>query len=356
VIRILDRLVAATFLRHFLLFVLAAPPLLVIGHITENMDDFIDRGLGVAEVAQAYVFMMPMFIKWSFPFAALIAAVFTVHGMTTHHELVAAKAGGISFHRLIVPIVMMGVLLTGAALGLSELEPYGNRIAAALLRDQDPLVSWRTDFVYRSESGLTWQVGRLNASQRRMTSVVIERPAKDGSSGLHVLADAAVWDSIQGWTLQRGYLRTLRADSSEQAVEFDRLIMRGIVERPDELLEAPREPNEMTYAEIDHLAGILERTGADANELLVKREQKLSIPVATLVVLLFGAPLATSNKRGGTAYGIGLSLGTLIVYVLMLKISGAVGAAGAVSPLVAAWLPNAIFCGVAMVLLARVRT
>jgi lipopolysaccharide export system permease protein len=112
----------------------------------------------------------------------------------------------------------------------------------------------------------------------------------------------------------------------------------------------------MTYAEIDHLAGILERTGGNADELLVRREQKLSLAVATLVVLLFGAPLATSNKRGGNAYGIGISLGTVIVYILMLKISGAVGEAGAISPLTAAWLPNFVFFGAALVLLARVRT
>ncbi len=74
------------------------------------------------------------------------------------------------------------------------------------------------------------------------------------------------------------------------------------------------------------------------------------------MVLLFGAPLATSNKRGGTAYGIGLSLGTVIVYILMLKISGAVGEAGAMPPLAAAWLPNVVFFGAALVLLARVRT
>ena len=355
-IRILDRLVAGTFLRHFSVFVIAGPPLLVIGHITENMDDFIDRGLSVAEVAQAYVFMMPMFIKWSFPFAALIAAVFTVHGMTTHRELVAAKAGGLSFHRVIVPIVVMGVLLTGVALALTELEPRGNRIAAAILRNEDPRRSWRSGFVYRSESGMTWQIGRLTAGDGHMSTVVIERPPVDGSNGLHVLAESAVWDSIQGWRLQRGYLRTLTPDSAEQSIQFNRLVMRDMVERPDELLEAPREPDEMTYAEIDHLAGILERTGGNADELLVRREQKLSLAVATLVVLLFGAPLATSNKRGGNAYGIGISLGTVIVYILMLKISGAVGGAGVISPLTAAWLPNFVFFGAALVLLARVRT
>ena len=355
-IRILDRLVAVTFLRHFLVFVIAGPPLLIIGHITENMDDFIDRGLSLAEVAQAYVFMMPMFIKWSFPFAALIASVFTVHGMTTHHELVAAKAGGISFHRVIAPIVVMGVLLTGVALALTELEPRGNRIASAILRNEDPRRSWRSDFVYRSESGLTWQIGRLTAGDGRMSTIVIERPPKDGSNGLHILAESAVWDSVQGWMLQRGYLRTLTPDSAEQSIEFNRLVMRDMVERPDELLEAPREPSEMTYAEIDHLAGILERTGGNADGLLVQREQKLSIAVATLVVLLFGAPLATSSKRGGTAYGIGISLGTVIVYILMLKIAGAVGEAGVIEPLTAAWLPNFVFFGAALVLLARVRT
>ena len=355
-IRILDRLVAWTFLRNFLIFALAGPPLFIIGHVTENMDDYIDRGLTGAEVAQAYVFMLPMFIQWSFPFAALIAAVFTVHAMTTHRELVAAKAGGISFHRVIAPLVMVGVLLTGVALALTELVPRGNRISAAILRNEDPRRSWRSDFVYRSEGGLTWQIGRLSAGERRISNIVLERPPTDGSVGLHVLANGAVWDSIQGWTLQRGFLRTLKADSTEKSMEFDRLVMRDVVERPEELLEAPREPDEMTYAEIDPLAGILQRTGGDAAERLVKREQKLSIPVATLVVLLFGAPLATSNQRGGTAYGIGVSLGTVIVYVLVLKISGAVGEAGAISPLMAAWLPNFVFFGAALVLLARVRT
>ncbi len=132
--------------------------------------------------------------------------------------------------------------------------------------------------------------------------------------------------------------------------------MVGLVERPEELLESPREPEEMTFAEIDHFAKIIQRTGGNAKDLLVKREQKISIAVATLVVILFGGPLATSNKRGGSAYGIGVSLGTVILYLLMFKISGALGEAGAVSAMTAAWLPNALFMTAALVLLVRVRT
>jgi lipopolysaccharide export system permease protein len=134
------------------------------------------------------------------------------------------------------------------------------------------------------------------------------------------------------------------------------MTMPEIVEKPEELLKAPREPDEMTYAEIDDLARIVARTGGNSDELLVRREQKIAIPVATLVIILFGAPLATSNKRGGAAYGIGLSLATVLIYIMMLRISGAFGSAGSLNPMVAAWLPNGVFMGAALVFLARVRT
>ncbi|HSM62057.1 MAG TPA: LptF/LptG family permease [Longimicrobiales bacterium] len=355
-IRILDRLVAGTFLKLFVTFLLASPWLFIVGDLTENLDTYIDRGLTSREVAQAYLYQLPLYLQWSFPIAALIASVFTVHSMTTHSEVVAAKAGGISFHRLVRPILLLGLLLTGVALGLSQIVPIGNRISAQILRDEDPRRSWRTKFVYESENGLTWQIDRLTASDGRMTDVIVEQPASPDAVGIHVIAGSAYWDQSEGWTFQRGYLRRLLPDSTEQTYQFDELKLAGIGERPDELLELPREPEEMTYAEITRMARMIERTGGDARELLTDREEKISIPVATLVVILFGLPLATSSRRGGTAYGIGVSLGTVILYMVLLRLSGALGQAGTVSPQVAGWTPNVVFMAAAIVLLARVRT
>jgi lipopolysaccharide export system permease protein len=355
-IRILDRLVARTFLKLFLIFLAASPPLFILGDITENLDTYLDRGLTRGEVAKAYFFQLPLFIQWSFPIAALVAAVFTIHSMTTHREIVAAKAGGISFHRVARPVLVMGLLLTVVALGLTELVPRSNRIAAQILRDEDPRRSWRADFVYQSENGATWQVGRLDAPEQRMDNVIIEIPPSAGSGGLHVLADAMQYDSVNGWTFARGYLRRFSLDSTQRVYQFERMRMAGLSEAPQELLEAPRKPEEMTYQEVDRLARIIERTGGDPAQLLVKREQKFSIPVATLVVILFGVPLATSTGRGGTAYGIGVSLGTTILYLLLFKVAGALGQAGTMAPFTAAWLPNVIFFAAAVVLLRRVRT
>ncbi|MEM7417705.1 MAG: LptF/LptG family permease [Gemmatimonadota bacterium] len=354
--RILDRLVVRTFLRLFCLVLAAAPPLFVIGDIAENLDQYIDRGLTMGEVMQSYLYQLPLFVQWSFPVAALLATVFTVHSMTTHREIVAAKAGGISFHRLVLPLLLVGVGLTGVALALSEVVPRANRISAQILRSETPGRSWRSDFVYESEDGYTWQVDRLTAADGRVNGLIIERGPEHADGSMHVVAEGARFAENTGWVLAQGYLRTLPNDSTVQTFEFDRLAIPAIAEKPEELLEVPPEPDEMTYAEIDRFADIIQRTGGNANELLVKREQKISIPFTTLVIILFGAPLATSNKRGGAAYGIGLSLATVLIFTMMLRVSGALGEAGAMTPLMAAWLPNAVFFAAGVFFMARVRT
>ena len=354
--RILDRLVIKNFLLLFCLFLLCAPPLFVLGDLAEHLDDYIDRGLSLGEVSMSYVYMYPLFIQWCFPIAALLGAVFTVHWMTTHREIVAAKAGGISFHRLVAPLLIAGILLTGVALALTEVVPRTNKISAQILRSEAPGRSWRSDFVYRSEEGISWQVNRLTASDGRMTDVVIERPVTDDRNGLHLIAEGARFQAEDGWILAQGFMRTLSGDSAETTIEFDRLLMDNLVERPEELLEVPPEPDEMTYAEINHMAAIIQRTGGNANELLVKREQKISIPVTTLIIILFGTPLATSSKRGGAAFGIGLSLATVLLFMMLLRVAGALGEAGAVSPLAAAWIPNMVFALTGLILMIRVRT
>src|SRR5687768_17158205 len=110
--RILDRYVAREFLRLFLLFAIAAPILFVLGDLTDNLDRYMDRGLSMRAVAISYVYQLPLFILYSFPIASLIATIFTVNNMTRHSELSAAKAGGVSFFRLLAPLPVLGVILT----------------------------------------------------------------------------------------------------------------------------------------------------------------------------------------------------------------------------------------------------
>jgi lipopolysaccharide export system permease protein len=356
-IRILDRLVAGSFFRVFLAFVLGAPVLFILGDVTENLSDYLEAGLSMKEVIRAWAFKLPQFIQWSFPIAALVSTVFTIQTMTLHKEIVAAKAGGISFHRLILPILFLGLMLTGVALGLEELVPRTNRRAAEILRQEDIRRIWRTNFVYQGENGRNFSIQRLNAEEGTLTGVVMETVEPGTSEPTsHLTAEGADYNPEDLWTFTEGFHRVFLENGEEITTQFQWMRIRGFEEKPEDLLNEPRAPEEMTRAEMERLADIIERSGGTPNKLRVDREEKIAIPVATLIIIIFGAPLATSTKRGGPAFGIGMALLSTILYMLLFRISGAFGETGGLDPFTAAWLPNYFFLAGGLIMLSRVRT
>lgn len=354
---ILDRLIVKEFTRLFALFIMAAPFLFILGDVTENLDRYMNQGLSIQQVILGYVYQLPLFISWSLPVAALIATIFTVNNMTRHSEVAAAKAGGISFYRLFAPLPVIGIVLTLVGLVLVELVPIGTRLRAEVVGERIGRQVARNDFVYRDKDGRAFGIRRLDASNGQIIGITMERPGQEPDiPSVHAFAQLARYDSVAGWTLHDGYLRLMAGPDIERAFRFSRLQPRGFNEPPDRLLDQQKDPEMMGYTELGELIRSLQRSGADPRDLMVERAQKLAIPVAALVIILFGAPLANSAPRGGAAYGVGISLAVTIVYLMLFKVAGAAGNTGTLPPLLAAWIPNAIFGAASVAFLARVRT
>ena len=354
-IRTLDRMVAATFVRLFALFVLSVPVMFILSDLSSKRGVYIDRELTNLDIGLGYLFMYPMFVLWSFPIAALVGTVFTIHSMTVHREIQAAKAGGISFHRLFVPLWPIGVVLTVAAFMLGTLVTVTNRRSAEAFGEREIRRDWRNNFVFQTEDGETLSIQQLTLSNNRVDRLLLESEDADGARR-HVWARQATWTEEDGWILDDGYLRLVRPDGEEHSFKFERYRRPGLAPTPAHLLQDPRDEEEMSYEELGRQAAAVYRSGGDPNELLVAREQKLAIPAATLVIMLFGAPLATTAKKGGAAFGMGVALGSTLIYILLLRLFGAIGIAGGLPPLWAAWTPNVMFLLAGAVLLTRVRT
>jgi lipopolysaccharide export system permease protein len=356
-VTLLDRYVTRQFLRTFLGLVLGLPLLFVIGDITDNIDKYMARGIPMGRLALSYVFQLPLFIVYCFPIAALVGTVFTIGAMTRHQEVAAAKAGGISFHRIILPVLAMGVLLSGVAMGLSELVPITLARRAELLGESSRRdLKSRNNFVYQTEGEGVLAARRLEVRDQNLSQVVLERNATAKTPGMHRVAESAHWTPGGGWMLKHGYIRWLPAAGPEIAVGFDSVRVPGLVETPEELLAEPRDPEEMGYRDVARFVDAIERSGGDANSLRVELAQKIAVPCAVLIIVLFGAPLATSSQRGGAAFGVGISLGVTILYMLLFRVARAIGGAGSIDPTLAAWAPNLLFLAAGLVLMTRVRT
>lgn len=355
-IRRLDRYVFSTFTRLFFLTLFSVAPLFMLGDLTDNIDDYLDRDdVGVAQVAEGYLYSFPQWFQWSLPIAALVAAVFTVSRMTTHREVLAAKAGGVSFHRLFLPIALVGSLVAGAGFAVADYVPQTNRVAKDLLGDRTYMQEFRDDFAFRTETGWLLAARRLSVGDGQLQDLTLTRDAPRGGQ-VHIEAVRGDFTALDGWVLKDGRVRQVYPGGGETTYRFLQMKVESLTEVPADLLAIEMEAEQMTLAEIDRQVGIIERSGGTAHKLRVEAAQRGSIPVATLVIVLFAAPLATSSRRGGAAFGVGLALGSLILFILLLNVWGAVGAAGLVDAFTAAWAPNLIFLTLGLIFLLRVRT
>jgi lipopolysaccharide export system permease protein len=359
VMRPLDRYVLREFTKIFTATAIGLPLFVIIIDLTDNLDKYLNRDLPSGKIAMSYLYWIPDSMFMALPAAVLFATVFTIGGLTRHSEITAAKASGMSFHRLVLSIFFASGLISVFAIALGELVPVTNRRRAELLEERKFEVGAdRFNFAYAAPSGRVYKVGSLSADRDVMEGVDIERKGRGAAYPSYVITTrTARWDSLRArWMLHKGDMHIIPDSVSDLVISFDSLRDNRLRETPEELTAKARSPQEMRSRELGRYIRALERSGADVNELRVEHALKFAVPITCLIIAVFGAPLATSTQRGGAAYGIGISLATTVFFLMLIQITKAVGGGGLLPPVVAAWLPNVVFGAVGLFFLLRTRT
>ncbi|HEY5086779.1 MAG TPA: LptF/LptG family permease [Gemmatimonadaceae bacterium] len=357
IVKPLDRYVFSEFWRIFVTTALGFPVLVIIIDITENLNTYLQRNLPVSRIALSYLYWLPDSTFMILPAAVLFATVFSIGSLTRYSEITAAKASGISFYRFIAPIFVGALFAVALGLVLGEIAPHTNKRRLELLETQQ--FSSNTDrfnFAYAGDGGRVYKIGGLHLASKRADGVEIERKGSGPDYPSYIATSTGAAYTLHGWMMGRGTMHILTGTTSNITFSFDSLHDKQFTEQPEELTASPKAPAEMDYAELGRFIHAMERSGTDVNELRVERMLKIAIPVTSLVILLFGAPLATSTQRGGAAYGVGVSLATTIVFLMLIQLTKAVGGKGLLPPELAAWLPSILFGVIGVALFSRVRT
>ena len=363
----LDRYVFVEFFKIFTVTAFGFPLLVFVIDMVDNLNKYLERKLTAGDLLLNYLYWTPETMFNVLPAAVLFATVFTVGAVTRHSEITAAKASGISFYRFILPIVAGAGVATVLGLLLGEVAPGANARRLVVIKEtRDANGRARANFAYAADGGRVYKAGQLSVDQGLLTRVEVERKGNGADyPGMLTAADEARWRPAPagavraaggGWVLVHGAMHLLPSDSAVLSFQFDSLVDRRMTERPRDLMVTPKAPDDMDFRELGRFIRAMERSGAEVNALRVSRMLKVSIPATCVIILLFGAPLATSTQRGGAAYGVGLSLGTTVLFLVLIQLTRAIGGKGIITPELAAWLPSAVFGVAGAFLLARTRT
>jgi LPS export ABC transporter permease LptG len=361
-VRLLDRYIGARYIR---IMGMAAGAALAVFYISSFLDlsDKLFKGQATWQMLGAYFwYATPQFVYYVLPVSVLIAALVTVGALTRSSELVVMKACGISLYRVAAPMLLcagaVGLLLfvmdatvLGTANRRAEALRGVMRGGSPIQPNAQPWVAGTNGTVYHVSGYDPLQdrfhgveIFEFDAEMSRLTRRMVVERARPVGTG-----EGAVWELEGGWT------REFEPDGSvEEYADVTQL--RRELETAAYFAQEPPDSRFMSYAELKQHSRQLRASGFDVVEHEVGVARKLAYPFVTVIMTLIAVPFAITLGRSGTMAGLAAGIGLAIVYWGTINFAAALGAGGALAPMLAAWAPNMLFGAGAAYLLLTVRT
>lgn len=359
--KILDRYIGKELVGPFLFGVAAFTSIFFAGQYLLKLTSQVLQGTPVLTAALLLLLYLPSVVVFTLPMSALLAVLIAFSKLSNDSEVVALYASGVSLYRAIIPVVVLGFIVTGIGFGMSEfIVPQSNllskEIQAHVMKEE---ISTNKPFVVidRATNSTIYVRGGLDAKTKTMRDVTITR-YNENEPQILFQAQKARWDGGTTWTLTDGAMYVLRPGGGGVSVTFE-----GWRTQPVELHQSlqdialhQRTPDDMTFRELRQHISALSQGGVppkDLLELQVDLYNKFAIPLAALVFALIGAPLAIRPSRASSSVGLGLSVLIIFAYWFIWHFTTALAAQGGIPPVAGAFLADVLGLALGVILLTR---
>jgi lipopolysaccharide export system permease protein len=134
--KIIDRYILKSHLMPFGYAFLTIVFMLILQFFTVFADRFIGKGVGFSTIIELIFLQSAWMIGLAFPMAALVATVLTFGALTTTSEVTVFRSAGLSLYRLMAPVLVAGLILSGIVERFNNVViPVANYYARSLMLD-----------------------------------------------------------------------------------------------------------------------------------------------------------------------------------------------------------------------------
>src|SRR4030042_1571518 len=86
--------------------------IMILGNMVRIANLVINKGVDIFSVGKLFMFMLPALLTYTIPIAALAAVLLSLGRLSSDNEIVAIKASGINLFTLILPLLIVGLILS----------------------------------------------------------------------------------------------------------------------------------------------------------------------------------------------------------------------------------------------------
>lgn len=342
----LDLYIIRKFLGTFFFILALLMAISVIFDISEKIDDFIESNAPVKGIVVDYY--MNFIIYYSNLFSSLlvfISVILFTSRMALLTEIVAILSSGVSFNRMLRPFMISAAILTFIALFFNHfVVPFSSKTL--------------NDFKYTYLSNRdVQQVHNLRREIGKNTIVYVESVAekekiafklsiekwKEGKLAYKLMSDRGVFDTIQNkWTIHNYYERIIgdSVDVINKGVMKDTTLNLSMADLNIDVTSV------VEMNSIDLIKYINQERAKGSDKVAyyeVEFHQRTALPLATFLLTLLGASIASRKVRGGIGMHIAAGIGLALLYIFFMRVTIVAATHAGFNPLLAVWLPNIVF-------------
>ncbi|MEO7994239.1 MAG: LptF/LptG family permease [bacterium] len=356
---ILDRYMVREFLAYFLA-VIVGFVVLMTGNTAYIMSDLISgKQIPFWSISQILILRMPAMIVLGLPVATIFAVFLAMGRLGKDSELIAMRTGGVSFQRIILPVLGMAALVSLGSFWLNEeVVPTANHVSQNTIRQ-----FWLTEVMEQAESQVFFKIpgdlviytGAYDHETKSLKDVFVF-DTKSESYPTVTLAKTGKMDEHTLKLKDGGSFEFKGTGDIERNTNF-REYNTDISREIHELFGEQRTAQEMTSYQLKDMIEDYDKMGTK-NVLASQKTDyyfKFSIPVANLAFALVGLLFVVSTPRKDNYSGILIGLVLIMVYWVLMTISRSMGQQGLIDSRLAAWSQNLVYfvVGLPILFLAR---
>lgn len=355
----IDRYIIGKFLSTYVFLIAVIITIGVIFDYNENIDKLTQSNVSWQRIVfDYYANFIPYFANLFSPLFVFIAVILFTSKLAGNSEIIAMKAAGISFRRLLRPYLFSAALIAALTFVLGAyVIPKGN-VARVNFQNQyikkknieaidniqmqvdTGVVAFISHFDNRTKSGYGFSLDKFRG--KKLIS--------------HLTAQTVQYDTLSDhrfkWTLYNYQIRTLRG-MKEHIVQGARIDTTIAVE-PRDLSYVRSQQETMTLPELEEFIDRQRLRGAAGLSMFeVEYHKRFAMPLAAFILTLIGVSLSCEKKKGGMGGSIGAGIALSFSYILFQTVSSSFAVNAGWSPMLAAWVPNLLFIVIAYVLYRR---
>lgn len=319
------------------------------------------KGVETAALIKYYAYYSPEIIQKMLPVACLLGTILAVSSLNKGGELIALFSCGLSLMRIVTPILIWILFISGFSYFFSDrilpqMVKNKNFVFYNQIRKNPSLFSTiKTNRIWYRNKNAIFNIKTLNLDGTKAQGLTLYY-FNDNWELIQMLTADEVDLKGEKWDLHRGSVTIFsKQESFPLSTNFNsKTIVMG--EEAKDLQSSGQTSEMLTQAELKKFIDKNREAGFDTTRYEVDYHAKFGFAISGLIMSLLGLPFSVGRARsGGIMLNVGIAIGLVFAYWVLLSSFLTLGGHGYVPPIMAAWAPNLLLGGVATFLIYRLK-